>query len=80
MVAFIASEVNSKSDNVPFNKLISEYKVAFSGELGTLKDFQADIATYPKVNPNILSLVLYRIVLRRKLNTNLNISKIGKHS
>ena len=63
MVAFIASEVNSKSDNVPFNKLISEYKVAFSGELGTLKDFHADIATYPKVNPKyfLASLVSYSL-------------------
>ena len=40
--SFAASEVSSTSDNVTFNKIISDYKV-FSDELETLKDFQADI-------------------------------------
>ena len=38
------SEVSSTSDNVTLNKIISDYKVVFSDALGTLKDFQADIA------------------------------------
>lgn len=66
MVAFVASEVNSKSDNVPFNKLTSEYKVAFSGELGTLKGFQPDIATYPKVNPKYFLAGLVSYSLKEK--------------
>ena len=49
--SFVASEVNSTSDNVTLNKIISEYKVVFSDELGTLKDFQADIPIDPQVIP-----------------------------
>ena len=35
--SFVSSEVNSTSDNVTLNKIISEYKVVFSDELGTLR-------------------------------------------
>ena len=35
--SFVPSEVNSTSDNVTLNKIISEYKVVFSDELGTLR-------------------------------------------
>ena len=45
--SFAASEVSSTSDNVTLKKIISEYKVAFCDELGTLKDFQADIPIDP---------------------------------
>ena len=49
--SFVASEVNSISDNVTLNKIIPAYKVIFSNELGTLKDFQADILKDPQVIP-----------------------------
>ena len=45
--SFAASEVSSTSDNVTLKKIISEYKVVFCDELGTLKDFQADIPIDP---------------------------------
>ena len=36
---FAASEVVSTSDNVALNKVISDYRLVFYDELGTLKDF-----------------------------------------
>ena len=49
--SFAASEVVSTSDNVALNKIISDYKVVFSDELETLKDFQANIPIDPQVTP-----------------------------
>ena len=49
--SFAAFEVVSTSDNVALNKIISDYKVVFSGKLETLKDFQADIPIDPQVTP-----------------------------
>ena len=46
---FAASEVSATSDNITLNKIISDYKVVFSAEQGTLKDFQADIPIDHKV-------------------------------
>ena len=46
-----ASEVSSISDNASLNNIISGCKVVFSDELGTLKDFQADIPIDPQVIP-----------------------------
>ena len=47
---FAASEVVSICDIVTLKK-ISHYKFDFSGQLGTLKDFQADIPIDPQVTP-----------------------------
>ena len=64
--SFATSEVTSTSDNVTLNKIISEYKVVFSDELGTLKDFQADIPIDPQVIPKYFrARPVYRVALRR---------------
>ena len=51
---FAASEVVSTSDNVALNKVISDCRLVFYDELGTLKDFQADIPIDPQVTPKYL--------------------------
>ena len=47
--SFVSSEV--MSDNLMLDK-ISDYKIVFSDELGTLKDFQAEIPVDPQVKPS----------------------------
>ena len=49
--SFAFSEVVSTSDNVKLNKIISDKKVIFSDELGTLRDFRADIPIDLQVTP-----------------------------
>ena len=39
------------SDNLTLDKILSDYKIVFSDELGTLKDFQAEIPVDPQVKP-----------------------------
>ena len=45
--SFVSSEV--MSDNLMLDKILSDYKIVFSDELGTLKDFQAEIPVDPQV-------------------------------
>ena len=49
LITDAAPEVVSTSDNVTLNKIISDYKVVSSDELGILKDFQANIPIDPQV-------------------------------
>ena len=39
------------SDNLTLGNILSDYKIVFSDELGTLKDFQAEIPVDPQVKP-----------------------------
>ena len=45
--SFVSSEV--RPDNLTLDKILSDYKIVFSDELGTLKDFQAQIPVDPPV-------------------------------
>ena len=72
---FVASEVNSSSDNVTLNKIIPAYKVIFSNELGTLKDFQADTQKIPRSFLNIFIPDLYCIALRKRELPTINTHK-----
>ena len=47
--SFVSSEV--MSDNLMLDKILSDYKIVFSDEVGTLKDFQAEIPVDPQVKP-----------------------------
>ena len=67
--SFVSSEV--MSDNLTLDKILSDYKIVFSDELGTLKDFQAEIPVDPQVKPIYIRDHQYRIALMKKLNTNL---------
>ena len=67
--SFVASEV--MSDNLTLNKILSDYKIVFSDELETLKDFQAEIPVDPQINLDSSGPDQYHIALRKKLNMNL---------
>ena len=47
--SFVSSEV--MSDNLMLDKILSDYKIVFSDEVGTLKDFRAEIPVDPQVKP-----------------------------
>ena len=47
--SFVSSEV--MSDNLMLGKILSDYKIVFSDEVGTLKDFQPEIPVDPQVKP-----------------------------
>ena len=47
--SFVSSEV--MSDNLTIDKILSDYKIVFSDELGTLKDFEAEIPVDPHIKP-----------------------------
>ena len=75
--SFSTSEVVSTSDNVALNKIISDYKVVFSDESGTLKDFQADIPIDPQVTPKYFCARPVPYSLTEKNEHELQLVKLG---
>ena len=69
---FAASEVVSICDNVTLKKIISDYKFDFSDQLGTLKDFQADIPIDPQVTPEHFRARLVLYSLKEKIEHKLD--------
>ena len=78
--SFAASEVSSNSENVTLNKIITEYKVVFSDELGALKDFQANIPTDPHITPKYFHARPVMYSLKEKIEHNLEqLVKLGMY-
>ena len=76
--SFAASEVSSTSDYVTLNKIISDCKVIFSDELGTLNEFQADIPKNPQVIPKYFRALPVPYSLKEKIKHELErLVKLG---
>ena len=74
--SFVASEIMSV--NLTLNKILSDYKVVFSDELGTLKDFQAEIPVYPEVKPRYFHARPVPYSLKKKIEHELDrLVKLG---